>query len=592
MKNGFTLIEVIVTVCVIFLISITGFITFNKVLNNSKDKDYNRITKEFETAAEVWLEKKEDEVLTLSDESTIKKSVLKQNLYNVEGTFFKLTLEELLKNNLIDENIINPKTNDEFDYEKSYVKLSYDEAVVDGKDNKGLLAVYMEPAAPGIYLLNETFLIENYKELKDSEEEFDPFKNIKIINVDGLNISPQDVEEPDEVQCNYTEEKEEKYNNAEEFSIDCSYTYTSEEKEKEKTVSYDVKYKSIIEGDYYYIPISRTYTVDLPRTFKFKAVGAKGKNNGVSQSKGATLETEIKLNMGDTIKIEVGGQETKFGGGQDGDGYFINNGGDSTRVYVNGKLAFAAAGGGGGPITEKVDTDVLEVSDMSQFSSSPAGGIGERGTTLLDEVSPTKDGESGKYGGGSGAGNTYIKCIRVSVVKDLNNCSLYRACPRCGCRTYRYCRLEEFGCEQYNRCRVASCGCENYKTSGTKRICIRYKMCEKSSCGCAIYNKKRDSACGCQRYINCRKCGCLVKKSTFYTCSSSNNECLDVTGYYKKCISTNRLSNSGKPGRSFINTNIVTSSNTVGSIGTYDCSCNTQGNNGFLKITQKSNNTK
>ena len=41
-------------------------------------------------------------------------------------SFYNISLKELASNNLIDDNIVNPKTNRKFNYDNDYVRVTYD----------------------------------------------------------------------------------------------------------------------------------------------------------------------------------------------------------------------------------------------------------------------------------------------------------------------------------------------------------------------------------------------------------------------------------------------------------------------------------
>ena len=110
-NNGFTLLEILVTISICTLLSIMGFITYNKVTDNYKEKEYNTIVSDFESAAEVYITKSSDK---------------EKKLYSGEESFYNVYLKELSSNNLIDDNIVNPKTNKKFDYNNDYVRITYD----------------------------------------------------------------------------------------------------------------------------------------------------------------------------------------------------------------------------------------------------------------------------------------------------------------------------------------------------------------------------------------------------------------------------------------------------------------------------------
>ena len=640
-RNGFTLIEMLVTISIILIISITGFITFNKILDNSKQKEYNRMVNEFETAAEVWLEKREDETLTLNNNTTIQKLILKQNLYNEKGTFYQLTLEKLADKGLIDNNLINPKSGQKFNYERNYVKLYYDENEVDGKNLKGLIAEYNEPPTPGIFAKAKIYKIK----VKDKKSTFDPFENVNIISPDGQSLSKEEVVSPDSVSCDYKDnaEKINKYNNSNPFKVKCTYKFKNYNKAEISTSSYEVQFTSSIEGEYYYLAKEEEITVDLTRTYEIMGVGAKGKLNGTASSSGAQLIAKINLNAGDKIKIGVGGTESKLGGGQDGNKATSNNGGDATYIKVNGTIVFAAAGGGGGSDKANANTTVSNDSNILTTSGGN-GGIGLGPVTKTTAV----NGSNGLYGGGSGAGNTYKQCV-TGTVRD--GCQTRKRCSSCDCETANTCTSSCCGtgnksctsgsCCGYkyyfgdntrtgwrsskassgvSKCKSSTLGdyrrwnfdskcvdcryspsppCNRNKGNNRKDYCTSWnykwtydkckrsaKSCTKSCCG--TYNKSCTSVgcCGCKTYKRCNSCDCETWKIKNVTCSSSNNYC--STGDTPSCTNSKDVTNSGSGGQNYINKNNITST-TEGSTGTYknDSGTNIQGSNGYLKITQE-----
>lgn len=108
-KKGFTLIEILIVISLLAIITTSSFIAFRSVNENSKNNDYTRIVEEFKTTAEVYVDKNEE---------------LRKNIYNKEINYYDVTLNMLLKDGLIENDIVNPKTNKKFNYD-SYIRISY-----------------------------------------------------------------------------------------------------------------------------------------------------------------------------------------------------------------------------------------------------------------------------------------------------------------------------------------------------------------------------------------------------------------------------------------------------------------------------------
>lgn len=91
-KNGFTLLELLVTIALLSAMGLVMVIGLNKVQTNNNKKECKRIISTFETAAEVYVES--------------------GNSISSDG----VTLTALKELGLIEPNIINPITKEVFDY--------------------------------------------------------------------------------------------------------------------------------------------------------------------------------------------------------------------------------------------------------------------------------------------------------------------------------------------------------------------------------------------------------------------------------------------------------------------------------------------
>ena len=104
LKNGFTLVEIIVALVLISLISVGSIVGIKTFSNKSNNKFY----KQFDNALEIYLSDHSEIYTNLSD--------------NVEGAV--VTLEVLKNEGLIKDNIIDPNTNEILDYKNNYYVLS------------------------------------------------------------------------------------------------------------------------------------------------------------------------------------------------------------------------------------------------------------------------------------------------------------------------------------------------------------------------------------------------------------------------------------------------------------------------------------
>lgn len=101
---------------------------------------------------------------------------------------------------------------------------------------------------------------------------------------------------------------------------------------------------SLPEYNFNFTGNQQEWTVPLSGKYKIESWGAQGDSNG---GKGGYVSGEIELNKGDTLTIQVGGQNGYNGGGSGS-----ASGGGASDVRLNGtdinKRILSAAGGGGG----------------------------------------------------------------------------------------------------------------------------------------------------------------------------------------------------------------------------------------------------
>lgn len=89
-KNGFTLIELLITISILLAMGLLLVVNVNSVRKNHNISECKRLVSEFETAAEVY--------------------------NKTHDTLTSVTLNMLNGDGLIKDNLINPVTNEEFDY--------------------------------------------------------------------------------------------------------------------------------------------------------------------------------------------------------------------------------------------------------------------------------------------------------------------------------------------------------------------------------------------------------------------------------------------------------------------------------------------
>lgn len=107
-KKAFTLLEIIITISIISLVSVSFIVGINFINKKKLDKQIEKISKTFDNALNVYLSEHSEIYENLSD--------------NVEGAV--ITLDLLKNEGLIKDKIIDPKTNSAYDYKNNYYVLS------------------------------------------------------------------------------------------------------------------------------------------------------------------------------------------------------------------------------------------------------------------------------------------------------------------------------------------------------------------------------------------------------------------------------------------------------------------------------------
>lgn len=107
-KKGFTLIEIIVAIILISIIGVSSVIGVKNIVKNNQEKQYIKFNNNIRNALEVYLTNHQE---------------IEQNLV-VNAKAAVVTLDALKSEGLIDDNLVNPKTNVKMNYKKdSYILL-------------------------------------------------------------------------------------------------------------------------------------------------------------------------------------------------------------------------------------------------------------------------------------------------------------------------------------------------------------------------------------------------------------------------------------------------------------------------------------
>ncbi len=301
--------------------------------------------------------------------------------------------------------------------------------------------------------------------------------------------------------------------------------------------SYTRKVKVLSVEDVYYTEVGEyTHTITASGNYKITVSGAQGVKGG----KGGTIIGKITLTKGTILNLVVGGQNALYGGGVG-----ESNGGDSSRVSLNGEVIMIGAGGGGG-------------------ASGTAGGSGNGGGGA-DQGNGA--GNSGTTGGGGGASYNYTylnECYTGSPNECVGgykngSCQTYNSCVNnsCSCKTRNSCASSSCGCKTYRSCVNSNCSCDvMFPRPSTK--CKTYDSCRHKVCGCQTYNSCANDSCSCKTRNSCANssCGCKTYNQVWDSCKSTQNTC------ESKTITTNGKSGNG--GTNLISALLTNVNNTAG----------------------------
>lgn len=292
------------------------------------------------------------------------------------------------------------------------------------------------------------------------------------------------------------------------------------------------EYKFTGKEEEYPVPADGTYTISV--------YGAQG--GGENGGKGGFVKTEIKLNKGKKLKINVGGQNGYNGGGGFNNTTYTPGGGASTVEYNGTKIIIAAGGGAMAP-------------------DKTAGGAGGSGTGAGGANAGSGAGLAGTNGGGGTNSIDYNykcncqtcggQCTEYYPTYDCNcstcggNCTSYYPtydcrCSTCGggCKSYAStykCNCSTCGgqCTAYYS--TYSCNCKTCKGSCKSYRCTKYSYQGNANCYCGGLSANC-CGCTCSSYstysCNCQTCGggCKSYAATYdCNCSTCGGGC---TSYY------------------------------------------------------------
>ncbi len=180
-NRGFTIIELIV--CIVILMAIAGIFSINfiKNLNNTKDKTYDDIVSRIESSADAY-------VTTYKDSSDSNFNDIKL-VVESDGSFCYIPLEEIKSKGFLDDELINPKTGEEF---KGVVKFTKEESgnykfeYIEGATDY-VTIVYEKNGADSVTRVAQSFLCENPND-RDSLANCVGSTNLPSITRSGGNI--------------------------------------------------------------------------------------------------------------------------------------------------------------------------------------------------------------------------------------------------------------------------------------------------------------------------------------------------------------------------------------------------------------------
>ncbi len=403
MKKGFTLIELIATVLILTTISIVIILGIKAVNEKEKEKKWSSIIDRITSAADVYLEKN---------------SILKQEIYNT-GIVKYILVSDLNDEGLLDENELTDPRDEVSVLEKDDLK----EVKIYLNDDNALEIEY--PITKNKYILFDSKTIYSF-----IGQEINCLNGVSVYNENNEKIGNEIIEKIEEKSKSY-----QVINNN--IVIDKVGEYELIYHIGENRYMRKIKVIKV-EDKYYDISGEYTHIVEATGTYKITASGSQG----ISGGKGGTVEGEILLTKGTILNLIIGGQEAKYGGGKG-----QSNGGDSTRVTLNGEIIMIGAGGGGG------------------VSGTPGG----EGNSTGGANQGSGAGSSGTNGSGGGASNDYSYICKCETCGGdcIKKCQTTRVC------TFR--RKEDDSCHKWGS--ETSCWCVDYSDTYS----CNCKTCTKTS---------------------------------------------------------------------------------------------------------------
>jgi len=107
--KGFTLIELLATVIILGIVLVIAIPAVNNIISDARQKAYNKTVENIVKAAELY---------------TLNELSLLRNLKE-DGDFVEITLQELVDKGYIENNIINPITREQLNFNGNMVKITY-----------------------------------------------------------------------------------------------------------------------------------------------------------------------------------------------------------------------------------------------------------------------------------------------------------------------------------------------------------------------------------------------------------------------------------------------------------------------------------
>lgn len=457
-KKGFTLIELMITIGILAVVGLAVGISINKVSENAKNSEWERIVNRVKSAADTYASKNTDII---------------KAVYNETGHAV-IFLSELIESGLIEEeNLVDPRDNINIKdkgegYQQARIYLNED--------------AVLEIAYP--------FTVGNYLKL-------DPPRVLNAVpgQIYNYMVGVTANDKNNNPAADFDESMITKITSSGTLDKTNNTVVFSEAGDQYVTYLYEgVKYTRIYE----IIPLETTintpgeHTIEIKTTgvYEFMLAGAQGQNG----ASGGEIKGEIKLNKGDIIVVRVGAQTGSYAGGAGKD-----QGGGATLVKLNNEILLGAAGGGGGA--------------AGTYGGNSTGSGGICGTNYDETITCTNGSNGDAFGtaasiSGGGSSGIFKSCTKLKqewnpCVTGSNTCVAGYEDKNCNSCYYGHPSTCSYGCDSVwnpnincSNPRTTSCSqCGYYCSSGTLSgknctICTKYSQTggscpsECTSCNC------------------------------------------------------------------------------------------------------------